>query len=170
MALELSTAGITVSYAFEATAGGGRPTGTGVKYTMIPGVKSIPEFGTDVNTLQTTSLDVTKNHTYILGLQDPGGAIGLTVNDYTAFRVAWNAMLTSYRTNKAAGKAMWVQYSIPGLKASTETSAKDQSFFFIAEPSELGFGGAEVDAVYENIANLVPSGEYVWAEAVELDS
>lgn len=164
MALELSTAGITVSYAFEATAGT-RPT-TG--YTLIPGVKSIPEFGTDVNTLQTTSLDVTKNHTYILGLQDPGGAIGLTVNDYTAFRIAWNAMLSSYATSKASGLAMWVQYSIPGLKAGTGSSAKDQSFFFIAEPSELGFGGAEVDAVYENIANLVPNGEYIWADVAAL--
>lgn len=161
MAVELSTAGITVNYCIETTAGT-RPT-TG--YTAIPGIKSIPEFGTDVNTLQTTQLSVTKNHTYILGLQDPGGAIGLTVNDYTDFRIAWEAMLTAYETAKASGKAMWIEYKIPGLKASTGTSAKDQSFYFSAEPSKLGFGGAEVDAVYENIANLVPTGEYVWADA-----
>ena len=59
MAIELSTAGIKVKYAVETTAGT-RPT-TG--YTEIPEIKSIPEFGTDINTLQTTPLSATKNHT-----------------------------------------------------------------------------------------------------------
>ena len=151
MAVELSTAGIVVKYAIETTAGT-RPT-TG--YTTIPGIKSIPEFGTDVNTLQSTTLAATKNHTYILGLQDPGGAIGLTTNDYEDFRTVWEAMLTAYATAKASGKGLWVEYAIPSM----------DSFYYPAEPSALGFGGADVDEVLENIANFTPVGEYEWDTA-----
>ncbi len=151
MAIELSTAGITVNWAVETTAGTRPETG----YSMIRGVKSIPEFGTDVNTLQSTTLDKTRFHTYILGLQDPGGAIGLTVNDYQDFRTDWSALLAAYNTAKASGLAMWVEYKIPDM----------DSFYYTAEPSTLGFGGADVDEVLENIANFVPTGEPVWAAA-----
>lgn len=151
MAVELSTAGITVKYCIEATAGT-RPT-TG--YTAIPGVKSIPEYGTDINTIQTTTLAATKNHTYVPGLQDPGGAVGLTVNDYEDFRTAWNAMLTAYATAKASGLGLWVEYAIPSL----------DSFYYPAEPSAIGFGGADVDEVLENVANFTPTGDYVYATA-----
>lgn len=152
MAIELSTAGIAVKYCIETTAGT-RPT---AGYTEIPEVKSIPEFGTDVNTLQTTPLSATKNHSYIAGLQDPGGALGLTVNDCTVFRTAWNAMMTAYETAKENGLGMWVEYAIPGLA---------DSFYYPAEPVALGFGGADVDEVLENTANLIPTGDYTWATA-----
>ena len=151
MAVELSTAGITVKYGIEASAGT-RPT-TG--YVAIPGVKSIPEFGTDINTLQSTTLAATKNHTYIPGLQDPGGAIGLTVNDYEDFRTAWETMLTAFATAQASGKGLWVEYAIPGL----------DSFYYPAVPSAIGFGGADVDEVLENVANFTPAGDYVWDTA-----
>lgn len=150
MALELSTAGIQVKYAIETTAGT-RPT-TG--YTAIPGVKSIPEFGTEINTLQTTPLSATKNHTYIPGLRDPGGAIGLTVNDYTAFRTVWEAMLTAYK-GRTKDTSLWVEYAFPA------DSGMD-SFYFPAIPSELGFGGADVDEVIENIASFTPAGDFLW--------
>ena len=29
----------------------------------------------------------------------------------------------------------------------------------------LGFGGADVDEVLENTANLIPTGDYIWAAA-----
>lgn len=150
MALELSTAGIKVKYAIE-TKAGTRPT-TG--YTEIPGVKSIPEFGTEINTLQTTPLSATKNHTYIPGLRDPGGAIGLTVNDYTAFRTEWNAMLSAYQV-RDEGTSLWVEYAFPAASGM-------ESFYFPAIPSELGFGGADVDEVVENIASFTPTGDFLW--------
>ena len=64
MANAVSTAGMLVKYAAETTAGT-RPT-TG--YTEIPGVKALPSLGDEVNTLQSTPLSATKNHTYIAGL------------------------------------------------------------------------------------------------------
>ena len=153
MANAVSTAGMLVKYAAETTAGT-RPT-TG--YTEIPGVKALPSLGDEVNTIQSTPLSATKNHTYIAGLADPGGAIQLTVNDYPAFRTAWTAFVTAAEA-LTDGKQMWVEYAYP------ENSGLD-SFYFPCMPHELGFGGAEVDSVLENMANLLPSGDFEFAAA-----
>ena len=153
MANAVSTAGMLVKYAAEATAGT-RPTSG---YTEIPGVKALPALGDEVNTLQSTPLSATKNHTYIAGLADPGGAIQLTVNDYPAFRTAWNAFVTAAEA-LSDGKQMWVEYAYP------EGSGLD-SFYFPCMPHALGFGGAEVDSVLENMANLLPSGDFEFAAA-----
>lgn len=153
MANAVSTAGLLVKYAPEATAGT-RPTSG---FTTIPGVKAIPAFGDEVNTLQSTPLSATKNHTYIAGLADPGGAIQLTVNDYPAFRTAWTAFVTAAEA-LSDGKQMWVEYAYP------EGSGLD-SFYFPCMPHALGFGGAEVDSVLENMANLLPSGDFEFAAA-----
>lgn len=160
MALELSTAGILVKWAVEATAGT-RPT-TG--YATIRGVKSIPEYNPTPNNLDATDLSATEWKWSIPGLKDPGGALGLTVNDYAAFRADWAAMLTAYKTAKADGKGLWVEYMIPDLTDGADTSPKKQSYFYPAIPSELGFNGAEVDAVLENVAYFMPNGAPVWAE------
>ena len=154
MALELSTAGIKVKYCVESTAGT-RPTSG---YTEIPGVKSIPEFGGEPNTLDCTPLAETVNHRYVLGLRDTGGAVGLTVNDYTTFRTAWSTMLSALATAKAAGKAMWVEYAYPS------DSGLD-SFYYPADATEILFGGADVDEVLEKVAYLVPTGTALFAAA-----
>ncbi|MBR0144328.1 MAG: hypothetical protein IJM21_09170 [Clostridia bacterium] len=148
MALELSTAGIQVKYAVAAD--GLRPAAA---YTVIPEIKSIPEFGTEVNTLQTTPLSAVKNHTYIPGLTDTGGAVSLTVNDCPAFRTAWNACVAAAEGMNDGAK-MWFEYAIPGL---------DDSFYFPGMPLPLGFGGADVDEVLENVANVIPTGDCLWA-------
>ena len=152
MAIALSTAGILVKYAVESTAGT-RPT-TG--YAAIPDVKSIPEFGTDVNALQSTPLSATTNHTYIEGLRDSGGAVQLTVNDSDSFQTAWAGVLSDYATGQASGLATWFEYAIPGMA---------KSFFFPGKPLALGFGGADVDEVLENTISIVPTGDYTWATA-----
>lgn len=154
MAIELSTAGILVKWAVETTAGT-RPT-TG--YTAFTGVKSIPEFGSEPNQLDCTPLEETAYHRYIPGLKDVGGAVGLTVNDYDDFRTSWNAMMTAYETAHAAGKELWIEYYVPGLTT-------EPSFYYSATPSELGFGGADVDAVYENTAYLTPNKVHGWDAA-----
>lgn len=150
----INSAGLLVKYCVEATAGT-RPT-TG--YTEIPGVTAIPAFGDEAPTLQSTPLSATVNHTYVLGLRDPGGAIQLTVNDADAFRDAYNTMMTAYATAAAAGKGMWIEYAYPA-------AAGLDSFYFPAEPAPLGFGGAEVDSVLQNMLNLIPQGDYVFAAA-----
>lgn len=150
----IGTMGMTVKYAPEATAGT-RPT-TG--YTELPGVKALPALGDDVNTLQTTPLSATKNHTYIPGLADSGGALQLTVNDAPAFRDAYDTMYTAYTTAVAAGNGFWLEYVYP-------SEASMDSFYIPVQLAPLGFGGAEVDSVLENMVNIIPSGDYVYAAA-----
>ena len=151
MALEISTAGIKVKWAAETTAGT-RPT-TG--YTTIPNVKSIPGYNPEPSNIQVTDLSDQEWHRYIPGLKDPGGAIGLTVNYNDTFNTAWSGLITAYEAAKAASKSIWIEFAIPNM----------QSFYFQAIPSELGFNGAEVDSVLENVAYLTPNGEPVWAAA-----
>lgn len=148
----ISTAGMTVKYAPEATAGS-RPTSS---YTELPGVKALPALGDSINTLQTTPLSATKNHTYTLGLADSGGAIQLTVNDAPAFRSAYNTMYSAYTTALASDKGFWLEYVYP-------PAYNMDSFFIPVQLAPLGFGGAEVDSVLENMLNVIPGGDYVFA-------
>lgn len=153
MANAVSTAGMLLKYAVEATAGT-RPT-TG--YTTIPGVKAIPAIFNDPNMLQSTDLSATKNHTYILGLNDSGGAIQITVNDYKTFRTAWDACVAAYAA-LTGGKTMWFEVAYP-------TGSDLDSFYLPAEPLLLGFGGADVDSVLENNLNIAPQGDFTFAAA-----
>lgn len=150
MANAVSTAGMLVKYATGAT----RPESG---YTTIPGVKAIPEMFNDPNMIQSTPLSATLNHTYIKGLGDTGGAIALTVNDHEAFRDAWDDCLAAY-DNMSDGELMWFEI------AYQEGSNLD-SFYFPGQPLALGFGGAEVDSVLENNANIAPQGDYLFAAA-----
>ena len=153
MANAVSTAGMLVKYAAEVSKGV-RPS---VNYVTIPGVKAIPAIFNDPNTIQSTPLSATKNHTYIEGLADSGGAIALTVNDYEAFRTAWSTCLTVYE-GLTDGKTMWFEIAYP-------SGSNLDSFYFPAEPLPLGFGGAEVDSVLENNLNVLPQGDYIFAAA-----
>lgn len=146
----VSTAGMYLKYCAGAT----RPTSG---YTIVPGCKAIPALFNDPNTLQSTPLSATKNHTYIEGLGDSGGAIAITVNDYKAFRTAWETLLTAY-SQMTTGQDMWFEVAYP------EGSELD-SFYFPGKPLPLGFGGAEVDSVLENNGNILPTGDYTFAAA-----
>ena len=152
MANAISTAGMIVRYCVESTAGT-RPTSG---YTEIPGCKAIPALWNDPNMLQSTPLAARKNHTYIPGLGDSGGSVAITVNDYKEFRTAWNTCVSAYAA-LTGGKTMWFEIAY-------QTSDMD-SFFFPGEPLPLGFGGAEVDSVLENNANIAPQGDYLFAAA-----
>lgn len=148
----ISTAGMIVKWCAEATAGT-RPTSS---YTELVGVKALPALGDNPNTLQTTPLSATKNHTYIPGLADSGGAMQLTVNDAPAFRNSFASMYSAYTTAAAAGKGFWVEYAYPAVYNM-------DSFFIPVSVCPLGFGGAEVDSVLENSANIIPEGDYIYA-------
>lgn len=153
MANAVSTAGMNVKWCVESTAGTRPPAG----YTVIPGCTAIPEMFNDPNTLQTTPLSATQNHTYIKGLGDSGGSVALTVNDHEAFRTSWSACVAAYE-GLTGGKQMWFEIAYP------EGSNLD-SFYFPGEPISLGFGGAEVDSVLTNNCNILPQGDYLFAAA-----
>lgn len=139
MANEFLTAGITFGYCAETTAGT-RPT-TG--YTVIPGVKGIPEFGAEPESVDVTDLSDTEFRRNIPGLADIGGAQGLTCNHTVAFHNAWDAFVTAYETAEASGKSVWCEIKIPGLS---------KSYFFAGIPSVLGFSGAEVGDSFDATA------------------
>lgn len=153
MANAVSTAGMLVKYAVESTAGT-RPT---LNYTTIPGCKAVPAIFNDPNTLQSTPLSATKNHTYIEGLNDSGGSIAITVNDYPEFRTAWEGCIDTYDA-LTGGKEMWFEIAYPA-------GADLDSFYFPGKPLPLGFGGADVDSVLENNANILPTGDYEFGAA-----
>ena len=153
MANAVSTAGMNVLWAVEQVAG----TRPSVAYTKIPGCKAIPAIFNDPNMLQSTPLSATKNHTYIEGLNDSGGSIAITVNDYEAFRTSWNACIAAYE-GLTGGKQMWFEIAY-------QDGSNLDSFYFPGQPLALGFGGAEVDSVLENNANIAPTGDYVFAAA-----
>lgn len=153
MANAVSTAGMLVKYVVETNAGT-RPTSG---YTTIPGCKAIPSIFNDPNTLDSTPLSATKNKTYIEGLSDSGGAISITVNDYAAFRTAWTTCVSAY-AGLTGGKQMWFEIAYP-------SGSTLDSFYFPGKPLDLGFGGADVDSVLENNANILPVGDYTFATA-----
>lgn len=151
MALEIATSGIKVKYAIEAVAGT-RPTSG---YTEIPDITSIPEYNPQPSNLQVTNLSDTKFHRYIPGLQDPGGAMGFSANDTTALHTVWDAMVSAAATARASGLALWIEYAIPNR----------DSMYYTAIPTELGFGGADVDAVLTTTCYLTPNSEPLWDTA-----
>lgn len=140
---EISTAGILLKYAVEATAGTRPASG----FTTIPNVKSIPEFNAEPSNLEVTDLSDTVWKRYIPGLKDIGGAIAITVNFNDSFKDVWETMMTASETAKAAGKQTWFEYAIPGM----------DSFYFSGEPSELGFVGADTDSVFEGSVYITPN-------------
>lgn len=152
--LPLHSAGTTVKWCVETTAGT-RPTSG---YTVLDGVKEIASYNDAPNTLQTTDLLAFPNHTYIRALNSGNGVLSITANDYKTFRDSYAALYSAWETGKAAGKALWIEYAYPA------DSGMD-SYFYPAEPSVLGFGGASVDAVLENVAYFVQTGQPEFAAA-----
>lgn len=143
-AINLSTAGVQLHYAVEATAGE-RPT-TG--YIRIYGVKSTPSLNPSPETLETTTLDETEYKTYIDGLKDLGGALEFTFNLTEQLITVWDKLMTDYETAKAAGKRVWFTIVIPGLT---------ESFYFTGNPSAMGLPEASVSAVLEITNYITPT-------------
>ena len=152
MPIELSTAGIKIKYAVEATADT-RPT-TG--YTALPGIKAIPDLNPEPASLDATDLDQEEWKVYIPGLKDIGGAIALMANNNDTFMTAWETMVSAYDGAAAADKGMWYEVYVPGLT---------KSFFFKAIPSDLGLSAIDVDAVLEIEAFLTPVTVHGWDTA-----
>lgn len=152
MANELSTAGVKVGFAFEATAG----TRPEVGYQRIPGVKSTPDLNPEPSALEVTTLEDEEWKRYIPSLRDPGGALGFTCNNTSEFQGAWLALCLLSEAAEADGKATWFVVTIPGLT---------DSFFFKAVPSALGVLGMDVDAVAEVTAYVSPNDVEGWETA-----
>lgn len=149
MAIELSTAGIKVGWALE-TITGAKPT-TG--YTRVRGVKNIPSFNQEPETLEVTDLNDLVWRRYIDGLKDVGGALAFTCNHTEEFMTDWDDIMDAYETGAATELQIWWHINIPGLT---------KGFFFRGNPSELGLGEAGVSAVLEIDAFVTPTFIHGW--------
>lgn len=149
MGLAISTAGVTINYAVEATAGT-RPT---TKYIEIPDIKGIPELNPSPETLETTTLKETEYKTYIEGLKDLGGALSFTANYTSELKTAWDALISAYKTAEADGKAVWFEIKHPKLA---------DSVFFTGQPSAMGLPSMEVNAVLETNVYITPTNAPEW--------
>ena len=156
MAIAISTIGIQVKYAFEATAGT-RPTAA-TAYTLIPQVKEIPEMNPSPDTLETTSFDNREYKTYIAGLKDLGGTLAFTANYTQALVDLWQdpstGVMKLWEDAKADGKAMYLCIDIPDIT---------EACYLSVEPSKLGLPAASVNSVMEATLNFTPVGEPTWA-------
>lgn len=151
MALELSTAGASLKYAVETTAGT-RPTAS---YTAVPNLKETPDFNPEPSTLEVTDLSDTVWKRYIAGLKDPGGALSFTANLTSAFKTAWETLVSAYETGIASSKATWFEINVPTVG----------SFYFAGVPSALGINGMSVDEVAEITVYVTPNQIHGWDTA-----
>jgi len=151
MALEISTAGITLSYCVETTAGTKPTTG----YTNIPNIKSIPDFNPTPSSLDVTDLSDTAYKRYIVGLTDVGGALAFGANITKAFANAWSTLVTAYTTGTATSLKTWFKISVPNFG----------DFYFTGIPTALGLPASEVDAVFEGDVYITPNTIEGWTIA-----
>ena len=149
MGIALSTAGVTVGYAVEATAGT-RPT-TG--YTQIPDIKEVPEMNPEPETLESTTLAETEYKTYIEGLKDLGGALSFLANFTTELEEVWDELVTEYKTAKASDKSVWFEVKHPVL---------EKSVFFTGQPSAMGLPAMSVNAILETNLYITPTNAPIW--------
>ena len=149
MGIALSTAGVTVGYAVEATAGT-KPT---TAFTVIPDIKEVPEMNPEPETLETTTLAATGFKTYIEGLKDLGGALSFLANYTTELETAWSALITAYQTAKTSGKAVWFEVKHPGL---------EKSVFFTGQPSAMGLPAMSVNSILETNLYITPTNAPSW--------
>jgi hypothetical protein len=149
MGIALSTAGVTVGYAVESTAGT-RPT-TG--YKVIPDIKEVPEMNPEPETLESTTLAETEYKTYIEGLKDLGGALSFLANFTTELDTAWEELVEAHKTAKAGGKSVWFEVKHPGL---------EKSVFFSGQPSAMGLPAMSVNAILETNLYITPTNAPAW--------
>ena len=151
--IDLSSAGVTLRYAVEVSAGTRPVSG----YTALTGIKAIPDLNPEPSSLETTTLEELEWRTYIPGLKDPGGALAFTANNTEQFHTDWNALVEASETAKEDGKSVWFAVVIPGLT---------KSFYFAGNPSPLGLSAVEVDSVLEIEPYITPSKIEGWATKV----
>lgn len=147
--IDLSTAGVSVQYAAETTAGT-RPT-TG--YTALTGIKAIPDLNPEPGSLETTTLDELEWRTYIPGLKDPGGALAFTANNTEQFQTDWDEMVEAANTAAETNLSIWYAIVVPGLT---------KAFYFSGTPSPLGLSAVEVDSVLEIDGYITPTSVHGW--------
>lgn len=154
VAVDLSTIGMHVGIAFE-TVSGERPTD---KYYDLQKPKSIPDMNPEPATIDTTSLNATKNMTSVPGLQDLSGAQGFTFQMSQVLLDTWENVCDQWDKNKAASLRPWLEIYHPALT---------KAWFIPIEPARLGIPAAEVNAAWDATVNVTIAGEIETGEPIK---
>lgn len=152
--IPLTSIGVKVSYAVEATAGT-RPT-TSSAYTEIDGLKSTPDFNPAPNTADATSFDNTQFTTKVPLLKELPDTLEFNGNFGQELFNDWEALCTAATTAKASNKATWFCIKIPGF---------NKCIYFKGEPVSAGLPAMEVNSPIETTLRVVPTGEPTFATA-----
>ena len=144
MSKRLSTAGMSLQYAVEVTAGN-RPTSG---YKTIPEIKSMPSFNPAPSTIDSTTLAETEYMTYVKGLKDLGGALEYGANLTEDLIDFWDELMDAYETASASGLAMWFAVVHPELSKAT---------YYVGEPAPIGFNEATGGAMAETTLYITPN-------------
>lgn len=149
MAIELSSAGVTLQWAVETEAGVMPTSG----YTKINGIKSTPDLNPETDSLEVTDLSDTEWKRYIGGLKDVGGDLAFGANNSEQFQTDWANLYETYQTSSASGLGMWFAIVIPGLT---------KAFYISVVPQPLGLSAIEVSSVLEIDAYASPKKIAGW--------
>lgn len=151
MSKRLSTAGMSLQYAVEVSAGT-RPTSG---YRTIPEIKSMPSFNPAPSTIDSTTLAETEYMTYVKGLKDLGGALEYGANLTEGLIDFWDELMDAYETASASGLAMWFAVVHPELTKAT---------YYVGEPAPIGFNEATVGAMAETTLYITPNSAPIMEE------
>ena len=149
MGIALTTAGVLLKYAVEATKGE-KPTSG---YIEIPDVTSTPDFNSAPEQLDTTPLSSTRFKTSTEGLRDLGGAAAFEANHTEELVEVWDEVVAAYETAKAEGKAVWFEIWHPEL---------DKSVCFTGKPAKIGMGATTVNSVLKTNLYITVTNEPDW--------
>ena len=148
MALEITSLGATVRWAFESSSGV-RPS---AGFTVLPDVNQAPEQDLSIETIDVSNITdyVTR---YAPGRQDPGGDQAFTLNHTDAVITAWDSLYAEAQTKLASGLSLWFEYRFPNAT---------KSYYWSGIPQKLGTSGIEQNALDTIPAHVVLTGWAGW--------
>ena len=150
MAGEISSAGVQIFYAPEATID--TCPSTGFKQKASAGTLNIADYvtgisglGADFDMYDVTPLSETQRHRFIKGLQNNDGSIEMSANINPTSRGDWGKIVSEYAA-LTGGKALWFEFILPG---------DTDGFFIRAEPMPMRFPDVEAGSAVQGAIQLV---------------
>lgn len=148
--MAISSAGITIKYAVETTAGT-RPT-TGYLAKAASGTLNINQYVTGISGIgaeweqyDVTPLAATERHQFVKGLMGNDGSISLNANIDAVSRADWDLVVADY-TALTGGKGMWFEFTLPG---------ETQSTFVRGEPCAMMFPDVEAASAVQGAIQII---------------
>lgn len=147
----MSTAGMTLNYAVEATLNERPERG----YTKIPEVKTMPSFNPSPSTIEVTPLEEEEFVLYVKGLKDLGGALEFGANLTNQLIDVWegtgqttpDGVMDKFEA-LTGGKSIWWAIIHPTL---------EKAIYFRGDPSHIGLNETSVNAALETTLYITPN-------------